>query len=46
MVTLVIDTSKEESISDKHTFQVGDDIYKEDLPNPHVQYTTHQIKHL
>ena len=42
MVTLVINSNKE-SISDKHTSQVGDDIYEEDLPKPHVQYTPHQI---
>ena len=29
MATLVIDSNKEESISDKHTFQVGDYIYEE-----------------
>ena len=27
MVTLVIDSNNEESVSDKHTFKVGDDIY-------------------
>ena len=26
MVTLVTDSTNEESVSDKHTFQVGDDI--------------------
>ena len=30
MVTLVTDSKNEESVSDKHTFQVGDDIYEED----------------
>ena len=46
MVTLVTNSNNEESVSDKHTFQVGDDIYEEDLHKPHVQYTPHQIKHL
>ena len=46
MVTLVTDSNNEESVSDKHTFQVGDDIYKEDLPKPHIQYTPNRIKHL
>ena len=46
MATLVINSSNEESVSDKHTFQVVDDIYEEDLPKPHVQYTPHQIKDL
>ena len=32
MVALVIDSNNEESVSDKHTFQIGDDIYEEDLP--------------
>ena len=27
------------------TFQV-DDLYEEDLPKPHIWYTTHQIKYL
>ena len=30
--------------SEKHTFQVGDDIYKEYsalIPEPHIQYTSH-----
>ena len=34
---------------DKHTFQVGDDIYEEDsapIPEPHIQYTPHQVKQL
>ena len=31
MVTLVTDSNNEESASDKHTFQVGDDMYEEDL---------------
>ena len=35
MVTLFIDSNKE-SISDKHTFQVGDYICEEDLPKSHV----------
>ena len=49
MVTLVTDSNNEESVSDKHTFQVEDYIYEEDLaliPNPHIQYTPHQIKQL
>ena len=46
MVTLVIDSNEEESVSDKHKFQVGDDIFEEDLSKPHVQYTPNQIKHL
>ena len=45
MVMLVSDSNKEKSVSNKHTFQVGNDIYEEDLPKPHVQYTPHQIKH-
>ena len=47
MVTLLTDSKNEESVSDKHTFEVGDDIYEEDLalmPKPHIQYTPHQIK--
>ena len=47
MVTLVTNSNNEESVSDKHTFQVGGDIYEEDLafiPKPHIQYTPHQIK--
>ena len=46
MVTLVIDSNNEDSVSDKHAFQVEDDIYEEDLPKPHIQYTPYQIKHL
>ena len=49
MVTLVTDSNNEEPASDKHTFQVGHDIYKEDLAliaEPHIQYTPHQIKWL
>ena len=45
MVTLVTDSNYEVSVSDKHTFQVRDDIYKEDLPKPNIQYTPHQILH-
>ena len=44
MVPLVTDS--EEFVSDKHTFQVKDDIYEEDftlIPKPHIQYTPHQI---
>ena len=49
VVTLVTDSNNEESVSDKYTFQVGDDIYEEDLaliPKPHIQYVSHQIKWL
>ena len=46
MVTLISDPNNEESVIDKHTFQVGDDLYEEDLPKPHIQYTPNQIKHL
>ena len=46
MVTLVTDSNNEESVNDKNTFQIGDDIYEEDLPKPQIQYTPHQIKHL
>ena len=49
MVTLVADSNNEESVSDKHTFQLGDDVYEEDLaliPEPHIQYIPHQIKQL
>ena len=49
MVTPVTDSKNEEPASDKHTFQVGDDIYEEDLdliPEPHIQYPPHQIKWL
>ena len=31
MVTIVTDFNNEESVSDKHPFQVRDDIYKEGL---------------
>ena len=44
MVTLITDSNNEESVIDKHKFQVGDYIYEEDLPKPHIQYTPHQIK--
>ena len=43
MVTLVTDSNSEDPARDKHTFQVGDDIYK---PEPHIQYIYHQIKWL
>ena len=46
MVTLVTNSNNEESVCDKHTFQVGDGINEEDLPKPHIQYTLHQIKSL
>ena len=36
MVTLVTGSNNEESVSDKHTFKVGDDIYEEDVPKPHI----------
>ena len=44
MVTLVTDSNNKEPASDQHTFQVGYDIYQEDLdpiPEPHTQYTLH-----
>ena len=44
LVTLVNDSNNEESVSDKHTFQIGDDVYEEGLPKPHIQYNTHPIK--
>ena len=40
MVTLVTDSNSEEPASDKHTFQVGDDVCEEHLaliPEPHIQ---------
>ena len=46
MVALVTDSNNEEPVSDKHKFQVGDDIHEEDLPKPHIQYTPNQTKHL
>ena len=46
MVTLISNPNHEESLTDKQTFQVGDDLYEEDLPKPHILYTPHQIKHL
>ena len=49
MVTLITDCNNEESVCHKHTFQVQDDIYEEDLaliPKPDIQYTPHQIKWL
>ena len=46
MVTLISDPHSEESVNDKHTFQVRDYLYEEDLPKPHIQYTPHQIKNL
>ena len=42
MVTLVTDSNNKEPASDKHAFQVRDDIYEEDLaliPEPYIQYT-------
>ena len=49
MVTPVTDSNNDKSVSNKHTFQVRDDIYKEDLTlilKPHIQYTPHQMKWL
>ena len=46
MVTLITDSDNEESVIDKHTFQVGDDLYEDDLPKLHIQYTPHQNRHL
>ena len=49
MVLFVTDSTNKEPASDKHTFQVGDDIFEEGLasmPEPHIQYTNHQIKQL
>ena len=41
MVILITDSNDEESVIDKHTFQVGDCLYEEVFPKPHIQYTTH-----
>ena len=49
MVTFVTDSNNEKSVSDRHTFQVGDDIYEEDvalIPKPNIQFTSNQIKWL
>ena len=46
VVTLISDLNHEKTITDKPTFWVGDDLYEENLPKPHIQYTPHQIKHL
>ena len=46
VVTRITDSNNEVSVIDKHTFHVGDDLYEEDLPKPHIQYTSHQLKHL
>ena len=46
VVTLISNPNHKESVIDKHTFKVGDDLCEEDLPKPHIQYTPHQIKHL
>ena len=43
MLPVITDSSNEESVIDKHTFQVGD-LYEEDLPKPQIQYTSHQFK--
>ena len=44
LLFLTLTTKK--MVPDKHTFQVGDDLYEDDLPKPYIQYTPHQIKHL
>ena len=36
VVTLISDPSIKESAIDKHTFQVGDDLYEKNLPTPHI----------
>ena len=46
IITLISNPNHEESVTDKHTFQVGDDLYEEDLPKLHIQYTPHQFKYL
>ena len=46
MVTVISDPTNEDSGIDKHTFQVGDELYVEDLPKPHIWYTPYQMKHL
>ena len=46
MVILITDSNIEDSVIDKHTFQVGDDLYEKHLPRAHIQYTPLQIKHL
>ena len=33
VVTLITDSNNEESVIDKHTFQVGDDLFEEDYLN-------------
>ena len=45
-MVLISQPNHKESVIDKQTFQVWDDIYEEDLPKPHIQYTPHQVKHL
>ena len=37
VVTLITDSNNKESVIHKHTFQVGDDLYEEDLPKSHIQ---------
>ena len=46
VVTLISNPNHEEMVTDKHTFQVGDDLYEKNLPKSHIQYTPQQIKHL
>ena len=44
MVSLVTDSNNKEHSSDKHTFQMRDDIYEEDsasIPECHIQFTPH-----
>ena len=36
VVTLISDPNHKESLIDKHTSQVGYDLYEEDLPKPHI----------
>ena len=42
MITLVTDSNNEESVSDKHTFQIEDDIYEKIYLN--LIFNTHPIK--
>ena len=42
----ITDSNNEESVIDKHTIQVGDDLYEEDLPKSYIQYTPHQVIYL
>ena len=36
VVNLISDPNHDKSLNDKHMFQVGDDLYKDDLPKPHI----------